>query len=379
MTSIDPKGTVAPGWSAVRDTFAKNFEEHDEIGAAICVYKNGDKVVDLWGGHADVAKTKEWDENTLVNVWSTTKGMAATVIARLVDQGKLDYRAPVASYWPEFADEGKDKITVGQAISHQGGICGFDTPLKVTEFYDHDKMASMLAAEKPHWEPGTRSGYHAITVGFLTGEFVRRVTDETLGSYFRKEIAEPLGADFYIGMPASEEGRVAELKAPDQAPAGGPETYTDIQTLALVNTPASAPAANTREWRAAEIPSAGGQGTASGVARVYAALANGGELDGVKVVGKEALAAATAPQIDNEDLVLKMPAVWGCGFAINAAGIMYGPNKTTYGHSGWGGSFGCADPEANIAIGYVMNRMDGNLAGDPRTMKLIDAIYKSDN
>jgi len=376
MPTTEVQGTVEPGWEIVRDTFVKNFADHDEIGAAITVYKDAKKVVDIWGGHADVAKTKPWEENTLVNVWSTTKGIAAAVIARLVDQGKLSYNEPVATYWPEFAAAGKENVTVAQAISHQGGICGFKDMLQVTDFYDQPKMAAMLAAEAPHWEPGTRSGYHAITVGFIANELVRRVTDETLGSYFQKEIAGPLGADFYIGMPESEEGRVAELKAPPEAPAGGPAGYTDIQKLALVNTPASVPDANTRAWRSAEIPSAGGQGTARGVARVYAALANGGTIDGVNVVGKEALAQAISPQITNDDLVLKMPATWGCGFAINAAGIMYGPVKTTYGHSGWGGSFGCADPENNLAIGYVMNRMDGNLAGDPRTMNLIDTIYK---
>jgi CubicO group peptidase (beta-lactamase class C family) len=371
------EGFAASGFEGVRDAFAANFTRsgpYAEVGAALCVYRQGEMVVDLWGGHADGARTRPWTADTLVNVWSTTKTAAAVCVARCVDAGLIAYDQPVAEIWPEFAAAGKGAITVAQVMSHQAGLPGFLEPTTLDDFYDHHRMAARLAAQAPVFEPGTMSSYHAATYGFLAGEVVRRASGKTLGTLFRQEVAGPLGADFHIGLPKGEGARVAELLAADN-PVDVPLDQLPLPVRLGLSNPAQDPArVNTPAWRAAELPALNGHASARGVARLCAALAEGGTLDGVPILSSETLALMTVVASDREDLLLGFNPQWGMGVIHNLIGV-YGPNPRAFGHSGWGGSFGAADPDGRIAIGYVMNHMGPELVGDPRGKGLADAVY----
>ena len=370
------EGTVAPGLEAVRDAFAANFErtgDYAEVGAALCVYRQGEKVVDHWGGHADRARSRPWTPDTLVNVWSNTKAATAVAVARCVDAGLIAYDQPVADVWPEFAAAGKGRITIAQVMSHTSGLPGFVEPTTLDDFYDWDLITGRLAAQAPVFEPGTMSSYHAATYGFLAGEIVRRASGRTLGTLLRGDVFEPLGADFHIGLPPSEDGRVAELLAADH-PIVVPLEQLPLPVQLGLSNPAQDPArVNTRAWRAAELPALNGHASARGVARLCAALAEGGALDGIRILSPETLAQMTAIVSDRDDLLFGANPQWGMGVLHNLIGI-YGANPRTFGHSGWGGSYGCADPDAHVAIGYVMNHMGPDLMGDPRGKTLADAV-----
>ncbi|MCE3289083.1 MAG: putative periplasmic esterase [Caulobacter sp.] len=369
-------GTVAPGFEAVRDAFVANFHRDGpsrEVGAALCVYHRGQQVVDLWGGHRDAARRTPWTADTLVNVWSTTKGVTAIALARLVDEGRIDYAAPVAHYWPEFAQNGKGEITVAQLLSHQAGLPGFELPMPLADFYDWETVTCRLAAQAPMWPPGTKNSYHAMTYGFLAGELIRRVSGLSVRDYLQQEVAGPLGCDIHIGLAESEEHRVAPILGPlVEAPS---DPAMPPEAMAAVTNPNMEPTLpNDRAWRAAQIPAGNGQATARGLARLYGAVAHGGTLDGVKLMSPATIAWMTQVQTERPDLLLGLAPFWAMGLIVNDAGI-YGPRKTTFGHSGWGGSFGCADANADVAIGYVMNQMGPGLNGDPRATSLCDAVF----
>ena len=370
-------GTVAPGLEPVRDAFAANFDrtgDYAEVGAALCVYRRGEKVVDLWGGHADAARTRPWQADTLVNVWSTTKAAVAVAVARCVQAGLIAYDQPVADVWPEFAQAGKGAITLAQVMSHQAGLPGFVAPTTLDDFYDWDLIAARLAAQAPVFAPGTLNSYHAATYGFLAGEIVRRASGNTLGALLREQVTGPLGADFHIGLPPAEDGRVAELLPADN-PAAVPLDRLALPVRLGLSNPEQDPArVNTRAWRAAELPALNGHASARGVARLCAALAEGGALDGVEILRPATVSAMTAIVADRTDLLLGFNPQWGMGVAHNLIGV-YGPNPRTFGHSGWGGSYGCADPDARVAIGYVLNHMGPELVGDPRGKGLADAVF----
>lgn len=371
------QGDVARGFEPVRDAFAANFErtgDYAEVGAALCVYRRGEMVVDLWGGHADAARSKPWAADTLVNVWSTTKTATAVAIARCVDSGLIAYDQPVSDVWPEFAQAGKGAITVAQVMSHQAGLPGFVEPTTLDDLYDWDLVTGRLAAQAPVFEPGALSSYHAATYGFLAGEIVRRVAGRTVGTLLREDVFGPLAADFHIGLLASEDARVAELIAADN-PAVVPLDQLPLPVRLGLSNPAQDPArVNTRAWRAAELPALNGHASAHGVARLCAALAEGGALDGARILSPATLSRMTAIASDRDDLLLGFNPQWGMGVIHNLIGV-YGPNPRTFGHSGWGGSFGCADPDARVAIGYVMNHMGPELVGDPRGKGLADMLY----
>lgn len=374
MTGPAVHGHVDAGFDPVRDAFAANFADGLETGASFAVVKEGRVVVDLWGGHADGARTRAWQKDTLANVWSTTKGLASLCVAMLVDRGLLAYDQTVASLWPDFAAAGKQDLTVGEVLSHQGGLAGFDQPLAATDYADHDAMAARLAAQAPMFATG-QCGYHAVTHGFLAGEIVRRVAGRSLGRFFSETVAAPLGADAWIGLPASEDERAAEMIP---APPGKPVPLPPhpAARAALGNPPLDAAVPNQRWWRATEIPSVNGQANARALATIYGMLASGGEAGGRRYLKPATLAEATRIRVRAKDLVLGVPMRWAAGFARND-GVTQGPNRATFGHSGWGGSFGCADPDARVGIGYAMNRMGSNLRGDPRALRLLAAVYGS--
>jgi len=368
---------VAPGLEAVRETFAANFAregDYREVGAALCVYRDGKPIVDLWGGFADAARTRPWAADTLVNVWSTTKLAAAVAVARCVDLGLIAYDQPLADLWPEFAAAGKARVTIAQAMSHQAGLPGFAEPTTLDDLYDWDLACARLAAQAPAFPPGTANSYHAVTYGFLAGEIVRRACGRTLGTLFREEIAGPVGADFHIGLPASEEPRVAELLEPKSPVDAATLDLTEPARMALSNPVQDPMRPNQRRWRAAELPALNGQASARGVARLAAALAGGGALDGVRVLSEGTVKAMSVIAADRPDLMLGFNPQWGMGVAHNLIGV-FGTNPATIGHSGWGGSFGCADPDGRIAIGYVLNQMGSELVGDPRGKGLADTVY----
>lgn len=377
--TIAIEGDVAPGLEAVRETFAANFArtgDYQELGAALCVYRQGRKVVDLWGGFADAGRTRPWSADTLINVWSTTKLAAAVCVARLVDQGLIAYDQRVAEVWPEFAAADKREVTIAEVMSHQAGLTGFAEPTTLDDLYDQDLVAARLAAQAPAFQPGQHNSYHAVTYGVLAAEIVRRAAGNTLGALLRDEIARPLGADFYVGLPEVLDGRVAEIRPPKNPPDMSGVDLPQAARMALANPEQDAARPNSRAWRSAELPALNGQASARGIARLCGALAEGGALDGVEVLSPGALEAMTVVAADRTDLMLGFNPQWGMGVAHNLIGI-FGTNPRTFGHSGWGGSFGCADPDGRIAIGYVCNQMGSELVGDPRGKGLADAVYEA--
>ncbi|WP_416956931.1 serine hydrolase domain-containing protein [Streptomyces sp. Agncl-13] len=375
-------GHCDPRFSAVRTAFEENFRDRDELGAALTVTVGGETVVDLWGGWADAARTRPWEKDTLVNVWSTTKGPVALCAHILADRGLLDLDAPVATYWPEFAAAGKENVLVRHLLSHRAGLAGLREPHSLAQLYDWELTTGRLAATEPWWEPGTRSGYHAITYGFLVGEVVRRVSGLLPSAFLEREVTGPLGIDFTIGLPEKEAGRAAELVHPPAASASEQAAIfsqlTPAAIAALTNPAAGAAEANTPEWRAAEIPAANGHGTARAVAALYGVFAGRGTHGGHRVLSPEAVERVREGQGSCRDLVL------GAGFAhetevglglwLSGPNGSYGRNPKAFGHDGFGGSFGLADPEAGLSMGYVMNRMGPHIADDPRKMALIDAV-----
>jgi CubicO group peptidase (beta-lactamase class C family) len=372
-------GTCAAGYEPVREAFAANFAERGEIGASVAVAVRGDTVVNLWAGWADPDRTRAWQPDTLTNVWSTTKAMTSLCAHLLIDRGELDPDAPVARYWPEFAGGGKAGIPVRSIMSHQSGLTGLAVPVSVEDYYDWEKITSLLAGQEPLFPPGSTSGYQAITFGYLVGEVIRRITGQTCGSFFASEIAGPLGADFWIGLPEAELGRCSVLQGvrpseDEQAALAQAYANADPAALAaLVNPALTGDEANAREWRMAEIPAANGHGTALGLVTVFGTLTDGSD----RLISAKTLQAARAGEGRHTDVVLGFPLEFGLGFGLSGPEGHYGPNPAAFGHDGFGGSAVGADPEAGIAIAYVMNRMGMSLVDDPRKMTLVDAVYRS--
>lgn len=381
-------GTCDGRFARVREVFTAQLEQPGEVGASVAVTLEGHPVVDLWAGHADAARTRPWGADTLVNLFSTTKGMAALCAHRLADQGKLDLDAPVARYWREFAQADKGTIPVRWLLDHSAGLVAVDEPLLPAALFEWDTMCAALAAQAPWWEPGTAHGYHAMTFGWLVGEVVRRVSGRSVGAYFRDEIAGPLGADVFIGTPAEHDARIAEL-IPSALPKpgeGGDDLIARMLASAkpyalkaFLNPPISADTFNGRAWRGAEIPAANGHGSARGIARVYTALANGGAADGVRVLSPEQIDRARAEQCSGPDLVIPLlPTRHALGFQLGTDAEPIGTAPGGFGHAGAGGSLGFAHPEARVAFGYAMNRMEAGLfLIGPRATALMDAVFES--
>lgn len=372
-TDIEIHGFCPDRFAGVRAVFEGNFATGQELGARFALVEAGELVVDLWAGFADRARTRLFDDKTLTPVFSTTKAIAALLIARLVDQGKLAYDQPVAQIWPEFAQAGKAAITVEQVMSHQEGLSGFPDEMEPSLWFDWDAICAKLAAMAPLWPPGTASGYHPITFGYLAGEIFRRVDGRTMGTALRQDLAAPFDLDLWIGLPDAEHGRVADLQRPNGLPNFG---EINAATKAAFLTPWSSPAGRGQaEWRRMEIPSANGHATAPALARLIGALANDGWLDGDEILSPSLIAEASRERIHGQDLVLPFVMSWGAGFMRNSAVKVWGPGEQTFGHSGWGGSCAFADPETKLAGAYVMNKQSTDLIGDARATRLIEAAY----
>lgn len=387
MTMSTPgavQGRVEPGYEPVGEAFAANFERHGEVGAAFCLYVGGRPVVDVWGGIADAATGRPWEEDTVVLVFSSTKGATAICAHLLAERGELDLDAPVVSYWPEFEACGKGSIPVRWLLCHKAGLPSVDAHLSFEDVLAVEPVVAALAAQAPLWEPGTAHGYHALTYGWLVGEVVRRVTGRSVGQVLASDVAAPLGLELWIGLPSAEESRVAPLIAAP-APADpemaklmasfmGPGTLI-WRALTLDGAMAADDAAgmvfNQRDVHATEMPAANGIATARSLARMYAATV--GEVDGVRLLAPATVAGARAEQACGPDKVLMVESRFGSGFMLDGTLTpMLGPSS--FGHAGAGGSLGFADPDAGVAFGYVMNQMATGLTGDPRTLTLIDAV-----
>ena len=384
--AVKVEGTCDPKFNRVKDAFVENFEKRNEVGAAAAVVLDGKSVVDIWAGHADREKTRPWTRDTLVNVYSTTKGVTAICAHRLADKGLLDIDAPVAKYWPEFAQAGKDKLPVRYLLSHRAGMAAVRKPLDDDALFNWNKMTTALAEQEPWWEPGTKHGYHALTFGHLVGEVIRRITGKTPGTYLREEIAGPLGLDLHIGLDAKDDARTGDMIAMPPPGPGEPNLFAEVMKnpesvafKAFMNPPGGMRPGlvNTREWRAAEIPAANGHTTAHSLAKLYGTLARGGELDGVRVMSKEQVAQCSIEQSSGPDALLIINTRFSLGFMMSQPGASLGPNAKSFGHPGAGGSLGYADPEAKIGFGYTMNKMHASLLIDPRATALIDAVYAS--
>jgi CubicO group peptidase (beta-lactamase class C family) len=368
-------GECDPQFSKVRETFEKLYKEDREIGSCFAVYKDGNPLVDLWGGFQDKDKTKPWQKDNLVTVYSTTKGVAAFCIALAMEKGLLKYEEKVSTYWPEFASNGKENITVGMLMSHQAGICSPETR-NVDDYYNQNLMSKKLAGMTPIWEPGTASGYHSMTFGWLTSELILRVTGKSLGTFFREEVGDQHEIDFFIGLPESEDHRVAELVPFDIVRNENSEQQqvelTDAQKSQR-NSAGTLDIQNTKAWRQAEIPSANGQGNAAGLAKLYSLIVP--EDNSLKLLKDDTVNQMTTMQIEGRDLVLAVQVRWGVGFILNKHKIIYGPIEGAFGHSGYGGSCAFGDPENKIGVSYVMNRMLDNFNADGRSIELINATY----
>jgi CubicO group peptidase (beta-lactamase class C family) len=384
MARVEIEGRCDARFKRVRELFEQGFESGAELGAGLNVVVDGREVIDLWGGFADKDRTRPWRRDTLANVYSTTKGITAIAAHQLVERGELELDAPVARYWPEFAQNGKAEIPVRMLLNHQAGLPAVSKPLQAGDIFDWGTMTRALAEQTPWWTPGTGHGYHALTYGWLVGELVRRVSGMGIGRYVREHIAAPLGAEFWIGLPEELDARTAELHQ-------GPVVMGDGTNLMelVQNEPEGLPAKtfgnpplllispNSREWRAAEIAAGNGHTTAPALGRIYAALAQGGELDGVRLLRRETIERAREQESLGDDKVLMLVSRIGLGFFLPPANEPLGPNPRTFGHGGAGGSLGVADPEARVGFGYVMNLMHtGRWLADPRPRALLDAVYE---
>ena len=369
-------GTCKPQFERVKAVFEENFEQRGDVGASVAVSLEGETMVDLWAGHRDRARTLPWERDTIVNVYSTTKTMTALTALLLADRGELDLYAPVKRYWPEFAQNGKDQVEVRHFLSHSAGLSGMDEPMNDQDVYDWEKMVTALARQAPWWEPGTASGYHALTQGHLIGEVVRRVTGVSLGQFFRRELAEPLGADFHIGTGPEHDHRIGELIPPKTAPADESKPNS-IAARTFANPFISARASSTRAWRAAEIPAANGHGNARSVMAVQTLAANLGIASGKRIMSEAGCRAIFDKQTFGKDLVLGVPVRFGMGYGITTDAMPMGPNPNIAYWGGWGGSTAVIDQDARLCISYVMNRMEGNLMGDLRGFKLLLAAHRS--
>ncbi|MEM6107311.1 serine hydrolase domain-containing protein [Mycobacterium sp. 050272] len=381
---VDIKGSCTPDFAGVRDAFERNFAERLEQGAAVAVWVDGDLVVNLWGGWADAAGTRPWEQDTLTTVLSGTKGLSATCVHQLIDRGELDLHAPVARYWPEFGQAGKQDITLAMVMSHRSGVIGPRVPMSWQQVTDWDYACAQIAAAEPWWEPGTAQGYHMTTFGFICGEVFRRTTGRTIGQYLRTEIAEPLGADVHIGLSDAEQRRCAErVNKPHMRDLlthipSDPTALSDHPKAGLAVAMGFAPddevsSYDLELWRRLEFPGTNGQVSALGLATFYNALAQ------EKLLSREHMDLIRVSQGGLENDLVLGPRVadhgWGLGYMLNQR-CVNGPNPRIFGHGGLGGSFGFVDLEHGIGYAYVANRFDATKANaDPRSLALSNAVY----
>jgi len=361
------QGFTTEKFAPVSNLLAENLSNGADIGASVCVIHHGEVVCDIWGGYRDVGKAIPWDRDTLVNVWSTTKTMTFLVALMLSDRGELDFEAPVARYWPEFADHGKEDILVRHLLSHSAGLSGWEQMTRAEDLADWELATSLLAAQRPWWDDRKRSGYHALTQGYLIGEVVRRITGTTIGQFFKSEVADILGADFHIGLPESEDHRVSLVVPPTDVDFRALDRDT-IAYRTLSSPPLDASAPHLRWWRAAEIPAANGHGNARSVAMIQQIIANNGHADGHRFFSERTGDSIFQVQTSGQDMVLGVEMSFGLGYGLASATTPIGPRSCYWG--GFGGSVIVMDQDLELTVAYAMNKMMVGLIGDTRGPEL---------
>jgi CubicO group peptidase (beta-lactamase class C family) len=374
----------------IADLFAENFTSRGELGASVCVWLEGHEVLSLGAGWKDRQQTEPWDERTMVLVWSATKGPAAACVLHACQEHGIDPTTPVAAVWPEFAQAGKEQVTIAELLSHRAGLPAISVPAPVL---DHASVAAELAAHAPEWRLGEGHGYHPRTFGFLADEVVRRIAGQPLGIYWRTHFAEPLGIEFWIGLPPERANEPSSVFPAKTSPAKGDEFYTAFLTSGSLTSRAfssprglhSVASMNTAEARSASFPAFGGIGTARALARFYALLAEGGALEGQRIFQPRTLEWMTTTLTQGRDRVLLMETAFSAGFMrdpVDAAGRKtrrnFGPSLRAFGHPGAGGSFAFADPENRISFAYTMNQMEPGVLPNPKSLRLIEALYEED-
>ncbi|MEU0265765.1 serine hydrolase domain-containing protein [Nocardioides sp. NPDC006303] len=366
-------------FARLRDELAANLESGEELGAAVAIDIDGDLVVDLWGGYRDVARTLPWERDTIVNVWSTTKEITALAVLMLVDRGLVDLDTPVATYWPEFGQAGKQAIEVRHLMAHTSGVSGWEQPFTVEEMYDWETSVARLAAQAPWWEPGTASGYHAQNQGHLLGEIVRRVSGKTLKQFVAEEIAEPLGVDLQIGAEAKDDDRIAEIVPPPPLQFDLGSIPADSVMVKTMTGPAANPAAaNTPAWRRADMGALNGHTNARALARTMSAISRGGEVGGIRLLSEKTIDRIFDEQVHGDDLVLGIPLRWGIGFGLpEPTTLPYIPDERICFWGGWGGSMTIMFPLQKMTVSYVMNKMGPGIIGSDRSEAYIRAVLRS--
>lgn len=375
MNTPEIHGVCDERFAGVHAAFEKNFENDLELGACFALTLEGETVVDMWAGHLDEEKTQEWERDTIINVYSTTKTMTALCALILADRGELDFTALVSKYWPEFAQNGKENVLVSHLMSHSAGLSGMEEPMKPVDLYDWEKITDSLARQAPWWEPGTAAAYHSLTQGYLVGEVVRRISGKSLGTFFRDEVAIPLDADFHIGVPPECDDRIANLVPPPvlEPDPNAPEAHP-IAVRTRANPTTGARRSWSEGWRRAEIPAANGHGNARSVAEIHVVLANGGVAKGKRLLSEEGCRVALEEQISFHDYMMDKPMRYGMGFGlVNESAPFPNPNSCYWG--GWGGSKIIIDFDARMTFSYVMNVMREDPEGDKRATPLTKAVF----
>ncbi|KUF07509.1 serine hydrolase [Leucobacter sp. G161] len=369
-------GHTDPRFTRLTELLTANIASGDELGAAIAVDIDGDSVVDLWGGYADAARTRPWQAGTIVNVWSITKEITALAILMLVDRGLIDVDEPVATYWPEFAQHGKEAVLVRHLMSHTSGVSGWEQPMTIAEMYDWEASTAKLAQQAPWWEPGTASGYHAQNQGHLLGEVLRRVTGKTLKQFVAEEIALPLGTDLQIGAGTADDHRVAEIVPPPPIDMSAAQTMPDSPRVKTFTGPViEAAAANTIAWRRADMGAMNGHTNARALARTFSVISRGGEIDGVRLLSPPTIDLIFEEQSHNVDLVLGVPLRFGIGFGLpEPTTLPYIPDERVCFWGGWGGSLALMFPERRVTVSYVMNKMSPGIIGSERSAAYLTEI-----
>lgn len=371
-------GNYDTKFQPVVDRFVKNFQEYGDVGASCCASIEGEIVIDVHNGFRDAEKTRRWEHDTIVNVYSTTKTMTFLTILLLVERGQLSVTDKVAKHWPEFAQNGKEDIEIRHLMSHSAGLSGLDERAIGEEVYDWDTIVGRLAAQAPWWEPGTQSGYHALTQGFLIGEVVRRITGKSFGAFFKDEIATPLEADFHVGVDPKDFDRIADLIPPPEAEPDPNTPAPDLESVGMrtfMSFDMPVDATKTAGWRQAEIPAANGHGNARSVVQVQSILANHGSAFGVDLLSKETCFSVMDEQTNGMDLVLGVPMKFGLGYGLRSASSPIGVNPNTCFWGGYGGSSIVVDLDAKACLAYVMNKMEAGALGDPRGFGIGAAFF----
>ena len=367
-------GTIDPRFAAMGEILSANLDSGADVGASVAVMLEGELVVDIWGGWVDEAHTAPWGRDTITNVWSSTKTQMALCALMLADRGQLDLDAPVATYWPEFAQNGKEGVLVKHLLSHTSGVSGWDQPVTVDDIYDWETSTARLAAQAPWWEPGTASGYHALNQGHLVGEVIRRITGKKLGEFFRDEVAVPLGVDFHIGLAPSEFGRVSNVIPPPPLPVDFSQLDPEMVAVKTFTGPApGAEASWTAAWRQADIGAANGHGNARSVAVAQSAISNGGVVNGQRLLSPATIERIFEVQAEGVDQVLMVPAKFGIGYGLATEAMPFVPDRRVCAWGGWGGSLVINDVDNRMTITYMMNRMEAGLVGDARGSSLVNA------